>query len=63
MTKKTLTKRQKGGSLKKATYAAGSGEKASQRNMLHTSAERDIAPKGGRLKEKSFNTSLKSKKK
>ena len=64
MTKKSLPKKQKGGSLKKASYAAGSGQKASQRNMLHTPAEREVYPTGGRPKVgKTFNTSLKSKKK
>ena len=63
MTKKSLTKKQKGGSLKKAPLSAGVGTKASRHDYLHSSAERDVYPIGGRPKEKTFKTSLKSKKK
>ena len=63
MTKKSLTKKQKGGSLKKAPLSAGVGTKASQRNLLRSPAERDVYPIGGRPKEKTVTTSLKSKKK
>ena len=63
MTKKSLPKKQKGGSLKKAPVSASIGAKASQRNTLRTPAERDVYPTGGRPKEKTVSTSLKSKKK